>query len=32
MTDDELIQLMLEDHEILDDLTKRYFQLEKEPN
>lgn len=32
MTDDELIMLILGDDEIMDDLVKRYFQLEKEPN
>ena len=32
MTDDELVQVLLEDDEILREIVERYFQLKKEPN
>ena len=32
MTDDELIQLLMEDDEILSEMVERYFEMEKDPN
>lgn len=31
MTDEELVQALLEDGEILEDMAKRYFDIEKAP-
>ena len=31
MTDDELIQLLMEDDEILREIVERYFEMEKDP-
>ena len=32
MTDDELIQLLMEDDEILREIVERYFEMEKDPS
>ncbi|KAF5061948.1 hypothetical protein DSECCO2_310040 [anaerobic digester metagenome] len=31
-THDDLIQILLEDDDVLDDIVRRFFHLEKEPN